>query len=264
MRKLTTVFLLAFSTFCFGQRGAINKPLLGARINLSNPLAKGLMGAWIFNEGSGTKVSDLSENGHTGTFTGVTSRPAWSIGESGVVVDYKNTANGESVDIPSLTATTNKSYVMRIKADSFTGSFNTLIEFGADSPWFGVRSTGAVELFSANPSTATILSTDRWYDIVVTSANGLSKIYIDGIVDSNTGTGNTQVGSGMGIGFHSGDTSWQGEIEYVYIYNRALTAAEVQLIHREPYAMFERPRVLAVEAAAPSPTTRRRIIITHD
>ena len=55
----------------------IQKPLLGKQINWSNPLAKGLVGCWVMNEGSGLFVNDYSGNGIHFTMQGTT-LPAWS------------------------------------------------------------------------------------------------------------------------------------------------------------------------------------------
>jgi len=73
----------------------ILKPRLFIKPNLGHPLARGLVGYWLMNEGSGNKVFDLSGNGNTGTFTNsVDLQP----GESGPVLH----ANGvdELVSIP--------------------------------------------------------------------------------------------------------------------------------------------------------------------
>ena len=50
--------------------GHILKPRLGLRLNHNHPLAQGLVGCWVMNEGGGDKVFDLSGNGKAGTFSG--------------------------------------------------------------------------------------------------------------------------------------------------------------------------------------------------
>ena len=50
------------------------KPPLGARLIPGHPLANGLVGCWLMNEGSGNKVYDLSGNGNSGTLT---NGPEW-------------------------------------------------------------------------------------------------------------------------------------------------------------------------------------------
>jgi hypothetical protein len=59
------------------------KPPLGAQLDWSNPINKSLVGCWVFNEGSGNLVRDLSGNGRDGTLTGATRRQDWIDTESG-------------------------------------------------------------------------------------------------------------------------------------------------------------------------------------
>ena len=60
------------------------KPTRGICLNRSHPLSRGLVGLWLFNEGSGNKVFDLSGNGNTGTLQGTT--PSWTSGKYGSAV----------------------------------------------------------------------------------------------------------------------------------------------------------------------------------
>jgi len=60
------------------------KPTRGIRLNKSHPLARGLVGCWLFNEGSGGQVYDLSGNGGDGTITGA----VWSAGKFGSALDF--------------------------------------------------------------------------------------------------------------------------------------------------------------------------------
>ena len=46
------------------------KPPIGATLDKSHPLADGLVGAWLMNEGGGLVAHDLSGNGNDGTFGG--------------------------------------------------------------------------------------------------------------------------------------------------------------------------------------------------
>lgn len=52
------------------------KPPLGARLNSSHPLAKGLIGHWLFNERGGLRALDSSGRGHHAT-PAVGATPGW-------------------------------------------------------------------------------------------------------------------------------------------------------------------------------------------
>ena len=62
------------------------KPVLGSQLQLGHPLARGLAGCWLMNEGSGDKVSDLSGNDNTGTFQAGAAKPIWIPGNTGPAV----------------------------------------------------------------------------------------------------------------------------------------------------------------------------------
>ena len=62
------MIILVLPSLLFAQWSGA-KPILGEPIDFSHPLARGLVACWLLNEGGGSKVYDLSGNGHTGTTT---------------------------------------------------------------------------------------------------------------------------------------------------------------------------------------------------
>ncbi|KKK92766.1 hypothetical protein LCGC14_2699630, partial [marine sediment metagenome] len=79
MKKLLTIFLL----FCLTSSASgqffmpKQKPILGRQVNWAHPLSNGLKFLMLGNEGSGSKVFDLSGNGNTGTFGAGAASPIW-------------------------------------------------------------------------------------------------------------------------------------------------------------------------------------------
>ena len=57
------------------------KPPIGTGINWSHPLAWGLVGAWVFNEGMGTTVYNAASGGtsNNGVFHGGPTWGSWSV-----------------------------------------------------------------------------------------------------------------------------------------------------------------------------------------
>ena len=53
-----------------GEQVLYNRPLPGARLNMSHPLAKGLVGCWLLNENGGIRAMDLSPYGNHGLLVG--------------------------------------------------------------------------------------------------------------------------------------------------------------------------------------------------
>ena len=59
----------------------ITKPKRGIRLNPFHPLSKGLVGCWLFNEGSGQKYYDLSLYGNHGIQSTKAYAPKWTSGK---------------------------------------------------------------------------------------------------------------------------------------------------------------------------------------
>ena len=83
------------------------------------------------------------------------------------------------VEFAGLTNPVNMTYTLWIKAVSYGGSYNTLIEFANDNPYFGIRNTGLITLYGC-VTTKNKIKTGKWYHIAVTSDGTKSFIYING------------------------------------------------------------------------------------
>lgn len=235
------------------------KPFRGMQINKAHPLARGLVGAWVLNEATGDKVFDLSGNSNHGTNNGAD----WvSNGLDFDGSDYINCGNGATLQpVNAITIVT------KVQIDSI-GPVNSLVykqTTGAtrDGYNFDIRSAGpTVDFWLPNAAAWNGVSTSITtgsYVIVATYDRSYSRLYIDGIEKASAPythaiTTNTQVLQIGGRGIETANY-FDGTNEYVYIYNRALSAEEVAWLNREPYAMFEQPispASLYYEAGAPT------------
>ncbi|KKM27735.1 hypothetical protein LCGC14_1571800, partial [marine sediment metagenome] len=231
------------------------KPLLGRQVDWAHPLAKGLVGCWLFNETSGNKVYDLSNNGGDGDITQFT----W--GDSGLTHDALNDQN---IALPSAYTPLDGgvfTVISRVKVFSITadrGIFYTDVHAGSEPLllWFdnaGVDHFGAL-VSTTSTTTASILGgivpiADRWYSVCLTWDGSTIRLYIDGIEDTAGGfpasfAGVLQITDSQ---YHWGNDNGLtrdllGVIEYGMIYNRGFTAKEALLAHREPYVMFQQNR----------------------
>lgn len=70
-------------------KGYITKPKPGVRLNPFHPLSKGLVGCWLFNEGAGGTVRDISGNNNHGTLNNMDPAADWvgTIHGSGLAFD---------------------------------------------------------------------------------------------------------------------------------------------------------------------------------
>ncbi len=83
---------------------------------------------------------------------------------------------------------------------------------------------------SISYATASSINTAGYFNVVATRESGNQRLYINGVnVASGTQTGTLSTNSyGMNIGRHSSGYYYNGRLPMVKVYNRALTAAEVQ------------------------------------
>ena len=227
------------------------KPVLGSQIQLGHPLANGLVGCWLMNEGSGNKVYDLSGNGNTGSliadthFVGGKFGPALDFDGAG---DCVNCGNKASLNI------TNKNFTIMAWAKLY-GEGNTLpvlagkLSYGSVGEWglyysditndfrFQMRDASGVVVVDTLS-----VSLNQWYYVVGVYNGSSIGIYLDGLLikSINAPTIFEDSGNNFFIGKRSNnnDYYWNGQIDHAMIYNRALSAQEIQQLYMSPFCMF--------------------------
>jgi hypothetical protein len=76
-------------------------------------------------------------------------------------------------------------------------------------------------------------SPNEWYHVVMLRTNGITKFYVNGIQTANTESGRPFAPKSFTIGSATGIRFFNGMIDDVRIYNRALSASEIQAIYAE-------------------------------
>ena len=247
--------------------GQIVKPYRGMQLNKTHPLARGLLAGWLMNEGAGSRVYDITGNGHTGTLTNM-DQTNWIPGKYGHSLDF---ISGSSTYVS--VAVSNA-----LRDLPTTYDFTVIIWFNADAvnnnsmfAWFGTDDL-VIYPNSPNPVTGDIriywrnLGADllrvggadlsgEWHQCVLLSrASNDHEYYRDGIsivTSSNTGTAGPFTGMNIGT-FESGNQHWDGVVDHIMVYQRALTNAEILRLYREPFAMFQQEsRVQLFSVGAP-------------
>ena len=199
----------------------------------------GLVAAYNFNEGSGTSAADSSGNGHTSTLA---NGPTWTTGKYGDALsfdgadDYVNVPDAASLDLTSWTISawiypTSLPFVtwktILCKGGDCTNyylqTYGTELEGGFESPagnWRRFRTTGAT------------LQLNTWYHVAFTfdDAANTGKVYISGVERfSKTETAvPVTTATPLRIGTDNWDENWSGLLDDLRIYNRALSAQEIQ------------------------------------
>ncbi len=235
------------------------KPLRGLQVNWSHPLARGLAGCWLLNEAAGETVADHGLRRQHGAFQYSTTAPLWKPGRHGSclefgpqrclacgtgkfgwdttnelsVVAYVNPAASQSSTIFARSA-----FVRPVRLSGYTG--------GRVRWWVYTNGTNCNINSTSNHAT----DGSEWIHVAGTWREHEGRIYVNGNLENSesASSGNLSFVSdsqavGIGGTYEGGNyyECWSGRIEYVLVYNRALSPAEVKWLHREPFAMFERP-----------------------
>ncbi len=208
----------------------------------------GLAAYWSFDEGSGNKARDVSGNGNVATLTAMETATDWVTGVTSKLkffnpntLDFDGTDRVVSTYIPPSPAFTwstwftfdtipgefgfstimsvgNPSYILMDVDNTFNGSFWSNDGLGGGN--MGV--TG--------------LSSGTWYHMVfVREGNSVTngyRAYLNGVLKGVANTNSLAPTNPVYIGAREGVTQhWDGKIDDVRIYDRALSASEIAALY---------------------------------
>jgi hypothetical protein len=200
----------------------------------------GLVAYWTFDEGQGKTAHDLSGNGLDGTLNG---SPKWVNGQLGGALDF----NGSSdfVEIPqnprlSITGAITIAAWTNMRANS-SGEMAIVSKGGwaaNDLPYELTEERGGVIFWqfyndagrdSCSPNSP---SAGEWHHIAATYDGKVFKCYIDGVLGEEWAYAGAmpQNTASVTIGCRSrGGTFFNGMIDDVRLYDRALTAGQIKV-----------------------------------
>lgn len=212
------------------------------------PPQSGLVGYWNFDEGSGTMAGDSSGNGNTGTLY---NGPVWVDGKYGKALSFDGSSTYVSVEASSSLDVTSQ---VTVEAWAYARAY---VDNVGDNPHIVSRtylSGGAIHIlniyggthkvgFGVNPfpdqqpSTAD-LPLNVWTHIAMTYDGAYVRFYVNGELDSSYAqsgpiqtTSNWLAFGCMPTARYGGPGTWaffNGMIDEVRIYNRALSQQEIQ------------------------------------
>ena len=227
----------------------ILKPPKGAMLNRGHPLARGLVGCWLMNEGGGKIVNDLSGNGNIGSLV---ADAHFVAGKFGPALDFDGT--GDYVNCGSLP-------IMPIWTVSAWA--RTLYTPTQPQPqdifsnWDGTNRQ-FIEIDSVNSDRIYVCTTNAYYERFdgINANDGLwhhhcyswdgttVKYYYDNVLQTAAFTGDPSDVDTKALyiwarSLGTPDRFFNGQIDNVMIYNRALSASEILHLYRNPFCMFE-------------------------
>jgi hypothetical protein len=238
-----------------------NKPRLGAQINRAHPLARGLVGYWIMNEGSGKRVGDISGSGNHGTATnfalsGNTSN--WLGSQFGGCLNFDGTddhvdcGNGVSMQFVDGNSFSMSCWVY----PTSTATNHALMANAAAYNLYCPSTSGQIYVDFAKPnvansgqtSSSTPISVNKWTHIIVTvkynGSAGVIKFYINGELRGNAKTNwsanptaaNYSASMRIGSSLSDGGYYFPGFIDECRMYNRLLLPEEAMRLYMQPHA----------------------------
>ncbi|MEK7169610.1 MAG: LamG-like jellyroll fold domain-containing protein [Patescibacteria group bacterium] len=228
--------------------GIVNDIIMNTLGQITSKFDTGLVGYWHFDEATSTPAYDASGYGNTGTLT---NSPTWQTAASCKVggclnfngtTNYVNIADSSSLEITgNITiglwvnpGATQKAYADLLSKHSNGGyvieqNFNNTNQFA-----FGWDTTGAGGWDGSN--TWTTLTSNIWQYFVVVKNGSAITHYVNGVqtatgfgISANISTNNLPVK--IGDWSSGGGRQFNGFIDEVRIYNRALSATEISDIY---------------------------------
>jgi hypothetical protein len=218
-------------------------------VTFNAPANFGLVAAYSFNEGTGANVADASGNNNLGTVND----GSWTTsGRSGSALVFNGTSTRVFVNSStSLNLTAGMTLMAWVQPNNANQSGNrTIIRRESNGYWLyagrsgfngTLRPGGGVILGTSTQetvSTSTQMPNNTWRHVAITYDGTEVVLYVNGAeVDSEaaTGTINSSGNNPLWIGGNSpAGEYFQGVIDEVRVYNRALSATEVNTIRDVP------------------------------
>jgi hypothetical protein len=262
MRKIAGLFAVAISVMLLSSCSAYSP----------SSVADGLVGCWNFEEGSGVTAVDSSGNGNNGLIVNATMSadiPPQALSNYSLLFNSTWGNAYSYVTIPdnsSLRPSSGLTLAAWVKAGTYEGRMRTIIskQYGnstADSfvlwyhddgnLWFDVGGVGHIQIVQP--------PANEWHHVVATYNGTFMRLHVDGVERaSNAATGSIPydgdpvlIGADSNQVDHTPDAGWNGTIDDVLIYNRALNQTEITQIIPEfpsvlPLSLFMLTAIVGV------------------
>ena len=235
------------------------QPPLGTQLDRTHPLNRGLVGYWPLSEGAGDRANDISGTGNNGVLT---NGPVITGGKFGSSVSFDGVndsiivPNHNSIDfganqdftiavwVNTTKAMVNAQYPCIISKDN-TGATRTgyniyLHSSMSDARWhFQVLIPTQYTVYGRSD-----IADGKWHFVVGVRSGSTVLTYEDGSFANSLAASSASLqkdiplhfgsfSGGAASGFYTGNES------EVRIYNRALSAQEIQQLYTDPFCMYE-------------------------
>ncbi len=219
----------------------------------------GLLGYWSFNEGTSTVVSDFSGNMNFGTTSNManpaTATSGWGLGRFGYALKFDGINDFiDAGNNPILTPTTSITVSAWIKNNACSPTAYIVSKGDSVSYYLRLQQTGAgcILRFQTTTGAGTVtldspqgtLTPGAWQYVVGTWDGSNMRIYRNGVLvggpTAQTGTLSSAT-ENLQIGTRGSVFSWNGSIDEVKIYSRALSQSEISAQYRGGLVTYKQP-----------------------
>lgn len=231
-----------------GGDGLVNDVIVNALGGVTSRYDTGLAGYWHFDENASTTAYDASGMGNNGTLY---NSPTWQTGSSCKAgsclsfngsTNYVNAGAGSSLKITgdvTLNAwvrwTSGTGYIVgKGTGNDYTQMWYMRVNSGGTVEFIGGNEAGNGTSFDL--ATTDVLSSGAWNHIVAEIAGTAASIYINGVLSkSGSVVGARQSNDGNVMIGERADAfaPFSGSLDEVRVYNRALSASEIQNIYND-------------------------------
>jgi hypothetical protein len=198
-------------------------------------------GYWALDEGSGTTAADQGPNDRPLKLTGGTT---WTSGVRGSALKFNGQGQYAQTTGPVVDTTKDYSVSAWVTLDSLPGNYATVVSQDGrrtENPFYLQYGQGAFAFSTPGGNRARLVTKPelgRWYHLVGVhdSASKSIKLYVDGRLVATTASGPADVSTGpLSVGrakFAGANTDyWNGAVDQVHAYDKALTAEEVSALY---------------------------------
>ncbi len=213
---------------------------------------------WLkFDEAAGvTTFADSGSAGNNGACTGDACPTAGATGRIGQAAQFDGVNDRVQANLNTPTGPYTLAAWVNFPGAAW-GSWRTVLEFGDDAPWFGVSPRGQLTLYPVVTGGAVPLG--QWVHVAYTWSGAENRLYLNGQAVAVNNSAPPGGGQGLALALETnGPSPWQGLLDEVRVYTRALSAAEIgQLANPEAGPIVNPP-----PPVAPGPNTARLIDLT--
>jgi hypothetical protein len=231
------------------------KPALGTvAVDRGHPMARGLIGAWLFNETAGANAYDLL--GERAPF--VFNTATWSSGVKGPVVSYAGSGGGGAVAAQGLDAALELCIALRIYDQTPNSGVHTLNRDSAPRCWIIRPETSTSVNWHTWDSggnlkqlvpAGTSWAAGEWFDFIcqASAPRDEMQVFFNGTsagTGAFTGGAGLQTSTSQQMNFFESGGGTTIQFSYLYLYSGVYFSESLaSWLHNEPYA-FLRPKIV--------------------